>query len=280
MDRAKPALTATAEIAKPPDFHTGLTELLVRACPYCGSEHTHTVEGIFSGSLKAKVLGIMTAVCGGSYQLLINWDLDMNRFARMMYELYQKRSAEIVAKVSKTAYKKQPQEEQDKRHYMWDLHHLAGSAAKAAALEANRTDYFNSLYDFSSTYTDYEDPVGICRHGVNTESKALEIIDEKDAYDRLIKSYKAKAKRWQSILSRLPPFASVRFRNYFEHGLEDPNIESLVVRLFPELQREEEEQEKVKNQKAYAAYHAYRQRDDVSTDNVAELIKLFRSTVV
>lgn len=108
--------------------------------------------------------------------------------------------------------------EETQRVVIYDLYLGAQAYKLALKFEDEREEYFDSLYDFSygvSCLSDLTDqPVFIG----NTESHAMRIIDEKEAYDKRIEKLKNRYKGFRMLLSGLNDEDEHLLRRYFEYG--------------------------------------------------------------
>jgi len=108
--------------------------------------------------------------------------------------------------------------EETQRVLMYDLY-LGAQALKLALKFMNeRKEYFESLYDFSygvSCLSDITDqPVFIG----NTESHAMRIIDEKEAYDKRIEKLMERYRGFKKIIGGLSEEDQHLLIRYFEYG--------------------------------------------------------------
>ena len=108
--------------------------------------------------------------------------------------------------------------EETQRVLMYDLYLGAQAYKLALKFEDERQEYFDSLYDFSygvSCLSDLTDePVFIG----NTESRAIRIIEEKEAYDKRIEKLKKRYRGFRRLLDGLNEEDEHLLRRYFEYG--------------------------------------------------------------
>lgn len=108
--------------------------------------------------------------------------------------------------------------EEEQRVLMHDLYLGAQSLKLALKFVDERKEYFESLYDFSygvSYLSDLTDPsifIG------TTESHAMRIIDEKEAYDKRIKKLLERYRGFKKIIGGLREDDQDLLIRYFEYG--------------------------------------------------------------
>lgn len=155
---------------------------------------------------------------------------------------------------------KEVEEEENQRVLMYDLYLGAQSLKLAKKMERERKEYFESLYEFSygiSNVTDEPLYLG------STESKALNIIDEKESYDLKITKLKERYSRFKGVLSGLNLYDSNLLRNYFENGyrVDYEELRACIGRLSSHLNVQEEAREKALDAEAVEDLREYRKQN-------------------
>lgn len=136
---------------------------------------------------------------------------------------------------------------------MYDLYSGFQSLKLARRMERERKEYFESLYDFSygvSNITDEPLYLG------STESKALNIIDQKESYDLKIAKLKERYSHFKGVLRGLNENDSNLLRNYFENGykVDYEELRACVSRLSSYLNEQEEARGKSLDAEAMEKY--------------------------
>ena len=129
--------------------------------------------------------------------------------------------------------------EEQQNIVMHDLYLGAQSLKLAKKMECERQEYFDSLYDFTYGVSNVtEEPYYLG----STESNALRIIDQKEAYNLKIVKLKERYSHFRGVLSGLNQNDSNLLRNYFENGykVEYEELRACISRLSSYLNEQEE----------------------------------------
>jgi len=163
------------------------------------------------------------------------------------------------------------EQEETENILMQDVHQAAQSLNAALKMERERLEYFESLYDFSYGVSNLtEEPVYLG----STESKALYIIDQKQAYEMRIGKLKERYSRFKGLVRGLPNNDKRMITNYFEHGhkVDYDELRACINRVSKYMEEAEEAREKALDHEAAQKYAVERkmQRIEKSRASIKE----------
>lgn len=128
---------------------------------------------------------------------------------------------------------------------LYELTQMAQALQQAEELTLHRADYFASLYDGVRMSTvPFGDHITAERGSTaDTASQALEIIDRKNAYDKVIKRLYARHALWRGFLSEFSEREADLLERYIERGedIQDKQMDRVLCKakkLMGEMDRE------------------------------------------
>ncbi|PPA70178.1 hypothetical protein [Jeotgalibacillus proteolyticus] len=150
---------------------------------------------------------------------------------------------------------------------LYDVKYFAAAPAEAERLIKNRNLYFEALYeDISPALTYINEEEGVLQtRGNRTESMALMIIDQKQGYDRRIKSLQWRQECWESVLADLNDEDRFKSIQAFQQEIyfSDSEIDMLLDKLAKPFSKMLEEREKCKRKAHQAELKKYRELESL-----------------
>ncbi|PID20167.1 hypothetical protein CSV61_16085 [Sporosarcina sp. P3] len=152
-------------------------------------------------------------------------------------------------------------QEENRQLTYYELQQMAQAEQEAERLIEQRQEYFDSLYDdVRIGFMPFDLLTGDRPGSANTESQALEIIDNKASYDSHIKKLQARYRRWKKLLKQFSEKETILFVQYFERGENVPHekIEKLLDRILPHVEASNEEEGTIRDKRAAEETRAIR----------------------
>lgn len=175
----------------------------------------------------------------------------------VLYQDEQKLKENRVVTLNKrTLTEKEVEEEENRRILMTDLYLGASSLQLAKKMEAEREDYFISLYSFSYGVSQHEED---SFYLAKTDSIALQIIEKKEIYDKRIAKLKEKYHLYRNFLNEFEKGDVYLIRSYFEFNekVDYKVLRECFDRMYFKLLGLEEKQDNLLELRAVEEYRQF-----------------------